>query len=60
MSWSKADQEEKEESIECDPMNKCQDAESKEGRWMQNALRDSSKHPGLTILHVVLLLLEAV
>ena len=31
LSWSKADQEEKEESKERDPMNRCQDAESKEG-----------------------------
>ena len=32
LSWSKADQE---ESNECDPMNRCQDAECKEGRWMK-------------------------
>ena len=33
LPWSKADQEEKKESIECDPMSSCQDAECKEGRW---------------------------
>ena len=32
MSWSKADQG---EAKERDPMNRCQDAESKEGRLMK-------------------------
>ena len=31
VSWSKVDQEEKGESTEHDPMNMCQEAESKEG-----------------------------
>ena len=37
LQWSKADQEEKEESKERDPMNRprCQDAESKEGGRMK-------------------------
>ena len=30
-----ADQQDNEESKECDPMNRCQDAESKEGRRLE-------------------------